>query len=173
MKIQVFQGIVLVLVFASTSVLGQSQNEYSIGVDSHGNYGFSLNRGSDNSLFQISYSSLNMNRLFRLNSIPAQQHIFTSQVNTVGLAYFRKRPVSSNLNLYYGGSINWGNSPIRPQVSSQRSLTNLNLQLGFNYRLTDKISVGAEFRQSYNNFWMNNFMPAWQSSPMQTNWLSW
>lgn len=172
MRIQVFQGVMLVLVFASTSVLGQSQNEYTVGIDSHGNYGFALSRGNENNLFQFSYASLNMNRTFPFKNLSAEQHTFSSQVSTIGLGYFRKKPLTSSLNLYYGASINWGNSPIKSAISNKNTLSNLNMQVGVMYKLTEHISIGAEFRHSYGNFWMNNLLPAWSNSPANPSWFS-
>jgi len=175
MKTSVFLANVgMYLICTGAMVCAQMHNEYAVGVDSRGNYGFSVNRSNDNSLLQVSYSSLNMNNTFRLKNFPSQQQIFTSQLNTIGLGYFRKKPLNTQWNLFYGASFNWANSPFRSTVAgSNNSLSNLNLQLGINYKLTENITIGAEIRHSYGNYWMNNLMPSWQTSPLQSSWLSW
>lgn len=174
MKTSVFLANVgMYLICTGAMVCAQMHNEYAVGVDSRGNYGFSVNRSNDNSLLQVSYSSLNMNKTFQIANLPANQQIFTSQMNSIGLGYFRKKPLAGNLNLYYGTSFNWANSPFKSTMPANKSLSNLNLQLGINYKLTENITVGAEVRHSYGNYWMNHFVPTWQTSPLQSSWLSW
>lgn len=172
-KVVLQSFLTLVLIVVNPSLFGQMLNEYTVGVDSRGNYGFSLNRGNEQSLFQLSYANLNMNNTFRLKNLSTAQGIFASQVSTIGVGYFRKKPLSSTLSMYYGGSLHWGNSPIKSVGAPKNNLSDINLQLGLKYKLSENITIGAEFRQSYGNYWMNTLMPSWSNSPIHSDWSTW
>ncbi|MCX7986477.1 MAG: hypothetical protein N2662_06030 [Bacteroidales bacterium] len=154
-------------------LVAQSQNEYTIGVDSKGNYGFLLNRYTQTSLFQFSYNTINLNQTFKLSQIPGGQNIFSSQVNSLSLGYYHKKNLTNSLNLYYGSSLNLGNSPFKSTLTENKYLSNVNLQIGLKYKLTENISIGAEINHSYGNFWLNNSSYFWQPSPAYSNWLTW
>jgi hypothetical protein len=160
-----------ILLLISIPVFAQFSTEYSFGVDSRGNYGFALNRQNDNNLFSISYANLNIANFYKFNPIASQQNIFTNQVNSWAFTYLHKKPLSSSLNLYYGTNIMAGTSPFKNSISENKYSTNFSIQVGVTYKLTDKITIGAEFQQGYGNYWLNQSMPLWFNASSPNQWL--
>ncbi len=153
---------------------GQSTYEYSFGIDNKGNYGISINQGNENRLLQFNYTSFNFSGISKKNTFLSTQTVSLKPINSIGLAYYKQNQLTPSLNFYYGSSINMANLPFENLPGNSKYLTNINLQIGLKYKLSENLSIGAEFRHGYGNYWYNTLIqPNFFSSSYHSSWLNW
>lgn len=126
-------------------------NNYTIGVNSLGEYGMKVDRGNDNTKLSFSYSSLNTfspttNKLIFLNS-PAN-----TNMGQIGMSFNKRKPLTSKLDLFYGTDLNmFSNIYKGASINSPNTsyLPNLNLNIGLKYKFSENVSISATVMQGY------------------------
>jgi hypothetical protein len=145
----------LIIAFVCLSYqTSQSQmvNNYTIGVNSLGDYGMRIDRGNDNSKFSFSYSSLNS-----FNLSPGKNFVLTQpgslNMGMFGVSYNKRKPLTSKLDLFYGSEVNLISSMQKNNNLANSPggnyLPNLNLNIGLKYKITDNIHISAAVIQGY------------------------
>ncbi len=173
---RVFRYLMLCFVFTKSiiNIQAQTSNEYTIGVNSLGSYGFQYSHLSEHSKISFSYSTIN--NLSQFSSNPALfKANFTNQLNTLGMTYSRFKPLGQSFILYYGGKIDLATNPFKNQSLTIEKKPNylhqIDLLLGLKYKINQNISIGAEFRQGYGNFLIFNQNDLFNST-FHNDWLN-
>lgn len=134
------------------TVDSQILNNYTVGVNSLGDYGVKIDRGNDKTMFSFSYSSINSINSFNNNKLLFAQS-GAANMGMFGMTYEKRKPLTSKLDLFYGSEINmmsniYKNSNLTNKPNNNY-LPNLSLNVGMKYKFTDNLSISATIIQGY------------------------
>jgi hypothetical protein len=149
------KGRIIILIFGIFLVQtlnSQMNTNYTVGVNSLGDYGMRIDRGNEYTKLSFAYSSINSLNSFS-NKVLFLNQSYSSNVGMFGMTYEKRKPLTSRLDLFYGSEVNMlSNIYKNTNLSANPNgtyLPNLSLNVGMNYKFNDNISISATYIQGY------------------------
>lgn len=153
---KIFLLIILLNIEVLFSVYAQGYNQYSLGINSLGNYGIQFSRINANSITSFSYVSFK-NLLFNRKVVDFNYNLFDNQ-NFIDISYYRINTIGLSMLMYYGGKIDLAsNYTNKANLNNNlKNIYNISLHVGVKYKITENLSIGAEFKQKMGNMFFDH-----------------